>query len=119
MSKVDLELKKAFGELQQKYVETSQKLKLSDLQIDTLRRAKQHASITERELSTLDSKTVMYEAVGRMFILTSSDDVKSNLKKKQDSAEEKIKNLENNKAYLERNLKEAENNIREMVQHRK
>lgn len=54
-----------------------------------------------------------------MFILTPLDEVKVNLKKKQSTADDKIKALENNKAYLERNLKEAENNIREMVQQRK
>jgi len=119
MSKVDIELKKAFTELQQKAVETSQKLRLADVQIDTLRRSKKRASFTERELSTLNAETPMYESVGRMFILTPSEEVKSNLKHRQDAADEKIKNLENNKAYLERNLKEAENNLREMVQQRK
>lgn len=54
-----------------------------------------------------------------MFILTPINDVKENLKKRQSGADEKIKALENNKAYLERNLKEAENNLREMVQQRK
>lgn len=54
-----------------------------------------------------------------MFVLTAVDEVKSNLKKKQDAADEKISKLENNKSYLERNLKESENNLREMVQQRK
>lgn len=57
--------------------------------------------------------------MGRMFILTPINEVKVNLKKRQTGADEKIKALENNKAYLERNLKEAENNLREMVQQRK
>lgn len=71
------------------------------------------------EVTKLDSNTKTYESVGRMFILTPLDDVKQNLKKKQEIADEKIKALENNKTYLEKNLKEAENNIREMVQQRK
>lgn len=54
-----------------------------------------------------------------MFILTPMNEVKNNLTKRQTVADEKIKALENNKAYLERNLKEAENNLREMVQQRK
>lgn len=71
------------------------------------------------EITSLDQNTRTYESVGRMFILTPLDEVKKNLKTKQETAEEKIKALENNKSYLERNLKEAENNIREMVQQRK
>lgn len=54
-----------------------------------------------------------------MFLLTPLDEVKQNQKKKQETADEKIKALENNKTYLEKSLKEAENNIREMVQQRK
>lgn len=54
-----------------------------------------------------------------MFVLTPVSDVKNNLKKKQDAADEKINKLENNKTYLERSLKESENNLREMVQQRK
>lgn len=72
-----------------------------------------------REISGLNPKTNTYKAVGRMFILQDIADVKTDLKKRQTSADEKVKSLENNKTYLERNLKEAENNLREMVQHRK
>lgn len=38
----------AFTELQQKMIETTQKLRLSDAQIEGLKRNKQHAEITER-----------------------------------------------------------------------
>lgn len=54
-----------------------------------------------------------------MFVLTDIAEVKSNLKKRQNTADEKIKTLENNKNYLERSLKDAENNLREMVQQKK
>ncbi|KAI4470209.1 prefoldin subunit 1-related [Holotrichia oblita] len=119
MSKVDMELKKAFSELQQKAIDTTQKLRLADIQIESLKRQKQHATLTEREISSLEPDTKTYESVGRMFVLTPVSDVKNNLKKKQDAADEKINKLENNKTYLERNLKESENNLREMVQQRK
>ncbi|KAJ8955933.1 hypothetical protein NQ314_006782 [Rhamnusium bicolor] len=100
MSKVDMELKKAFIELQEKQIETTQKLRIADIQIENLKRSKQHASITEREINSLE-------------------DVKENLKTKQNSAEEKIKLLENSKAYLENSLKEATNSLRELVQTKK
>jgi len=119
MARVDMELKKAFAELQQKAIDTAQKLKLSDIQIDSLKRTKQHASLTEREVALLDPSTKTYDSVGRMFLLTPLDEIKDNLKKKQTTADEKIKTLDNNKTYLERSLKDAENNLREMVQQRK
>ncbi|KAF2885541.1 hypothetical protein ILUMI_20609 [Ignelater luminosus] len=119
MAKVDMELKKAFSELQQKAIDTAQQLKLADIQIENLKRTKQHAILTEREISSLEPNTKTYDSVGRMFVLTPLNEIRENLKKKQTTAEEKVKTLENNKAYLERSLKDAENNLREMVQQRK
>ncbi|KAF5305629.1 hypothetical protein FQR65_LT07710 [Abscondita terminalis] len=119
MAKVDMELKKAFAELQQKAIETAQQLKLADIQIESLKRSKQHASLTEREISSLDPSIKTYDSIGRMFMLSPLGEIKDNLKKKQSAAEDKIKTLENSKSYLERSLKDSENNLREMVQQRK
>nr|CAG4639714.1 EOG090X0LK7 [Daphnia magna] len=141
---MDLELKKAFAELQQKMVETSQKLKLADLQIETLKRSMTHAQLTDKEISQLPTDTKTYESVGRMFVLKEVTEARLNLDNKIKGCEEKVKTLEvristdsfkkklypfNNlykthlkkgtKAYLERSLKESENNIREMIQQRK
>lgn len=114
----DAELKKAFAELHEKVIDTRQKLKLSDVQIETLRRTKQRAELTQVELKTLPEKTRTFESVGRMFLLQDIDSIKTDLDKRTKTAEEKIKTLENNKQYLQRSLKESENNIREMVQRR-
>ncbi|XP_069673113.1 prefoldin subunit 1 [Periplaneta americana] len=120
MSKaVDLELKRAFTELQQKMLETTHKLKLADVQIDNLKRSMQHAQLTEKEISSLDPGTNTYESVGRMFILTDIPEVCKHLQTKSQACSEKIKTLESNKSYLERSLKDSENNLREMVQQRK
>ncbi|XP_019866486.1 prefoldin subunit 1 [Aethina tumida] len=118
-TKVDMELKKAFTELQEKQIETSQKIKLHDLQIEGLKRNKKHASFTEREINALEEGTRTYEAVGRMFVLTPMADIKENLQKKQAAAEEKIKVLEGNKSYLENSLLEATNSLRELVQQKR
>ncbi|XP_030757844.1 prefoldin subunit 1 [Sitophilus oryzae] len=119
MSGVDLELKKAFTELQEKKVVTEQKLQISRIQIEALKRAKQHSVITEREIAGLEPVTKTFESVGRMFILTPKDTVQENLKKKQNHAEEKIKTLETQMGYLENSLKEATNSLRELVQQKK
>ncbi|XP_066147820.1 prefoldin subunit 1 [Euwallacea fornicatus] len=119
MPKVDLELKKAFSELQEKKIETEQKLRISAIQIEALKRAKQHALITEREISALEPSTRTYESVGRMFVLTPKEVVGENIKKKQSNAEEKIKNFEGQVQYLENSLKDATNSLRELVQQKK
>ncbi|KAM6912057.1 prefoldin subunit 1 isoform 2-T2 [Lycodopsis pacificus] len=111
---IDLELKKAFSELQVKMIDTQQKVKLADLQIDQLTRVQKHAKLTHAEIATLSDNTRLYEGVGRMFILQLKEEINDQLKDKQKTADEKIKELEK-KVYLERSVKEAEDNIREML----
>uniref|UniRef100_A0A8B9PR57 Prefoldin subunit 1 n=1 Tax=Apteryx owenii TaxID=8824 RepID=A0A8B9PR57_APTOW len=65
---VDLELKKAFTELQAKVIDTQQKVKLADIQIEQLSRTKKHAHLTDTEIMTLVDETRMYEGVGRIQI---------------------------------------------------
>ncbi|XP_063058682.1 prefoldin subunit 1 [Engraulis encrasicolus] len=116
---IDLELKKAFAELQSKVIDTQQKAKMADLQIDQLNRVKKHANLTHVELTPLPETTRMYEGVGRMFILQSKDEISKQLTDKQKTADDKIKELEQKKTYLERSVKEAEDNIREMLMSRR
>ncbi|XP_012535190.1 prefoldin subunit 1 isoform X1 [Monomorium pharaonis] len=117
MSKVlDEELKQAFSKLHEKMVDTKQKLKLADIQIGKLRGTKQRTELTMKEIGTLPNDTRMYESVGRMFLLNKMNNVKDNLETRIKTSDEKIKTLENNKAYLQRSLKESENEIREMIQ---
>ncbi|KAL0852064.1 hypothetical protein ABMA28_000316 [Loxostege sticticalis] len=116
---VDLELKKAFVELQVKMVETSKKIQVIDSQIGVLKRVLQHVDITQREISTLPPGTKTYESIGRMFLLTDLDEVKSNLKTRESQLTTRNTELEKSKQYLEKNLKESQDNIREMVQQRK
>ncbi|XP_028839412.1 prefoldin subunit 1 [Denticeps clupeoides] len=116
---IDLELKKAFAELQAKMIDTQQKVKLADLQIEQLGRVKKHANLTHAEVAALPHTTRMYEGVGRMFILQSKDEIDDQLLEKQKTADDKVKELEQKKTYLERSVKEAEDNIREMLMSRR
>ncbi|XP_025208765.1 prefoldin subunit 1-like [Rhopalosiphum maidis] len=116
---VDMDLKNAFKELHEKLLYASQKIKLADLQIDTLRRTKQHNILTKQELEKIPKDVKTYEALGRAFVLTPRDDVFKNLDKVNSDTEQKITVLENTKQYLEGNLKESENNLREMVQRKR
>ncbi|KFO72455.1 Prefoldin subunit 1, partial [Cuculus canorus] len=109
----------AFSELQAKAMDTQQKVKLADLQIEQLSKSKKYAHLTDTEVMMLGDETRLYEGVGRMFILQSKGVIHNQLLEKQRIAEEKIKELEQKKAYLERSMKEAEDNIREMLMARR
>ncbi|MBW03762.1 Prefoldin subunit 1, partial [Eschrichtius robustus] len=58
---------RAFTELQAKVIDTQQKVKLADIQIEQLNRTKKHAHLTDTEIMTLVDETNMYEGVGRML----------------------------------------------------
>ncbi|XP_055933329.1 prefoldin subunit 1-like [Argiope bruennichi] len=112
---VDLELKKAFQELQAKVLDTTQKLKLADIQIDSLNKAIQHSQLTQQELKSFPEDTNMFNGVGRMFLLTPQDQIINMLSEKIEASREKIKEFETSKSYLERSMKESEENLRELV----
>uniref|UniRef100_A0A2K5QF43 Prefoldin subunit 1 n=1 Tax=Cebus imitator TaxID=2715852 RepID=A0A2K5QF43_CEBIM len=94
---MDLELRKAFVELQARVTDIQKKVKLTDIQTEQLIRMKKHAHLTE--IMPLVDETNMYEGVGRMFVLQSKEAIHNQL------LEQKI-----------RSVKEAEDNMREMVQ---
>jgi len=112
---VDMELKKAFQEMQTKMVSTTQQLRLSDLQIEQLKRQITHTHLVEKEVASLPRETKTYEGVGRMFILQPMPVIEKNLTEKVKNCEEKIKSIQGSKSYLERSLKESEENLRELV----
>lgn len=59
-------LSQAFTELQAKVIDTQQKVKLADIQIEQLSKTKKHAHLTDTEVMMLVDETRMYEGVGRM-----------------------------------------------------
>ncbi|CAB0018195.1 unnamed protein product [Nesidiocoris tenuis] len=62
MSKtVDLELKKAFAELHQKTVETTKKVQIADMQIESLKKSKQLAELTTVEIK--DNKSFLEKSM--------------------------------------------------------
>ena len=57
----------AFQELQVKVIDTTQKVKIAEMQIEQLKRANQHAKLTDLEIGVLPPDTKTYEAIGRMY----------------------------------------------------
>jgi hypothetical protein len=59
----------AFQDLQVLSLESTQKIKISELQVEQLRSTITRARLTEKELDGLPPDTRTYEAVGRMYDL--------------------------------------------------
>ena len=112
---VDLELKKAFEEMQVKIVNTKNQMKIISAQTDTYKRQIQHSKLTEAEISSLADNVRMYEGVGRMFCLSNKSFILKNLEAKGKVCDQKIIGLEKSKEYLEKNQKESELALRELI----
>ena len=71
MLNIDCErvLVQAFSELQVKIMETNQKMRLAESQIQALKMNIAHAQLTEKEISSLPEETNTYISVGRMCVL--------------------------------------------------
>lgn len=61
----------------------------------------------------------VYLSVGRMFVLTSVQDMRSDLKAKQEKCDKAIELLSKKKEFLAKSLKDQEDGLRELVQQRK
>ncbi|KAG5675110.1 hypothetical protein PVAND_005039 [Polypedilum vanderplanki] len=116
---MDLELKKAFTEMQVNKIETTKKIRILDNQIEVLKKSKQRFELTSRELNELGKNANVYSAVGRCFILSSVPEIKEDLKLKQEKVEGVVVSCEKSKEVLQKNLKEQENALRELVDAKK
>ncbi|PAA85824.1 hypothetical protein BOX15_Mlig007696g2 [Macrostomum lignano] len=115
-SGVDMELKEAITQLQQKKLQTNQQLMFQSRQMDQLQKDVRHRQLVLEELASINPEGRVYSSVGRMFMLQPVDEIRAEIRTKISASEEKAKTLEANKTYLEQSLKEAENNLREMIQ---
>uniref|UniRef100_A0A1L8DTX2 Putative molecular chaperone prefoldin subunit 1 n=1 Tax=Nyssomyia neivai TaxID=330878 RepID=A0A1L8DTX2_9DIPT len=118
-SPADLELRKAFAEMQMNKIESTKKLRVLDMQIDSLKKSKQRLIITEHEVSNLPPETKVYASIGRMFALSSAQEMSDELKGKQTKVDTMISQCDTNKSYVVKSLKEQEENLRELVQQKK
>ena len=112
---VDMELKKAFEDLQMKMMTSRSQIKVITSQVEQLKRQIQHSKLTEAELESMSSNVRMYEGIGRMFALSAKPTILKGLGDKSKKCEEKITSLEKSKEYLEKSVKESENSLRELI----
>uniref|UniRef100_UPI00358EAD09 prefoldin subunit 1 n=1 Tax=Myxine glutinosa TaxID=7769 RepID=UPI00358EAD09 len=112
---VDRELQKAFVELQARVIEAQRQEQQAEGRMEALSRTAMTCKLTLQEISTLPSKTRLFQGVGRMFLLQDREYVLSDLKSERGEAENCLGQLKRQKEELSRRVDEAEKNIREML----
>ena len=119
MANVDMELRRAFQELQLQVIDSREKIRQMDVQIELSKRSAQHSKLTQNEIKSLPDGVNVYESVGRMFVKRNIHQISQLLDGKIKTNEDKIKSLESSKSYLETSVKESENNLRELINQKK
>ncbi|XP_037961006.1 prefoldin subunit 1 [Teleopsis dalmanni] len=119
MAQMDIELKKAFAEMQINKIETTKKMNMIDMKCDMVKTGKHKYQLTEKGTSDLTNDTRVYLSVGRMFVLTDVQNMRNDLKQKQEKCDKAIILLNKKKEFLAKSLKDQEDGLRELVQQRK
>lgn len=120
-------------------LETTKKINMIDMKCDMVKKGKHKYTLTEKGTSNLTDDTKwahlltslvvwtwlidtifrVYLSVGRMFLLTDVDNMREDLKSKQEKCDKAIELLEKKKEFLQKSLKDQEDGLRELVQQRK
>ncbi|XP_055923749.1 prefoldin subunit 1 [Eupeodes corollae] len=119
MAAMDMELKKAFTEVQIHRVETTKKMNMLDMKHDMVKTGKHKCILTEKGTSDLPDDARVYLSVGRMFVLTNVQNMREDLKSKQEKCQKTLDLLEKKKEFLAKSLKDQEDNLRELVKQKK
>jgi chaperonin cofactor prefoldin len=112
--------RKQFMELQQKYIETTQKLKQLHAQFQQKSVDKQRALLTAKELSATTSddgksEVNLYKPLGRGFVLRSKPQIEKELAETVKKAEKMMDDCQNQRTFLEGKIEELERNLRELL----
>ncbi len=112
--------RKQFTELQQKYIDTTQKLKQMHSQFQQKSVEKQRALLTAKELSVStneddETTTNLYKPIGRGFVLRSREQIERELAQTVKKTEKMMDDCQNQRTFLEGKIEELERNLRELL----
>ena len=116
---VDMELKKAFQELQVQMINTKNFAESIQVEMGQLKGAIMGMDVTQKKIQTLPADTRIYQVLGRAFHLQNTREMSEKIGQMMIENDKRIKALENNKTYHENKLKESEKSLRELVETKK
>ena len=114
---VDPAANRELMDLRQQYTQTKREYGTTQAEVKKLQREIKVSEITKSELESLpeDSDAKMYQGVGKMFMLSSRENVFADLAKTTKESESKEADMSKKLSYLENRLKSQEQNIRELL----
>lgn len=101
-------------------IETSKKIRAIDMQIDSMKKQRARYEIIEREVYNIKADNArVYQAVGRMFIMSSVPEIKSDYTQRKEKVVKVMQTCDSTKETLVKNLQEQEGHLRELVDQKK
>mmetsp|Transcript_562 Transcript_562/g.866 ORF Transcript_562/g.866 Transcript_562/m.866 type:complete len:262 (+) Transcript_562:59-844(+) len=112
----DAAVNKELQELHQQYVETLREQKTVEANINMAQREYQAHELTKSEIDQLpETNTTMYRSVGKMFMLSTRDEINEHLEQSMKDEKKKENDLTQKQEYMTRRLKSQQQNIQELV----
>nr|OQO29157.1 hypothetical protein B0A51_03861 [Rachicladosporium sp. CCFEE 5018] len=98
-------------EIQAKAQFSSQQLGIVRTQLASQARKKRMLELSTKELDALPGATPVYNGVGKMFVGTSTQDVKKEQTREAEAVVKEIENLKKKENYLETTLKNSQEHM--------
>ncbi|KXS99661.1 hypothetical protein AC578_9886 [Pseudocercospora eumusae] len=111
MSIPNEKLQQLLQEIEQKAAFAQQQLGIVRSQIASKNREKRMLELSDKELDALPKATPVYDGVGKMFVLTSTEDVKKRQSKEAADVTAELENLEKKLHYLETTLANSQQHM--------
>ncbi|KXT15134.1 hypothetical protein AC579_7926 [Pseudocercospora musae] len=111
MSIPNEKLQQLLQEIEQKAAFAQQQLGTVRAQIASKNREKRMLQLSDTELDALPKETPVYDGVGKMFVLTSTEDVKKRQSKEATDVKAELENLEKKLHYLETTLANSQQHM--------
>ncbi|GJJ70310.1 prefoldin subunit 1 [Entomortierella parvispora] len=108
-------LGKIINDLQNKLQEANRMVASVQAQIQTREREKRLSELTNKELSSIDTNTVTYKSVGKMFVQEPLPSLTKELSTRVSEMDKDVAALDKKRIYWERNKTEAQGNLQELV----
>mmetsp|Transcript_22494 Transcript_22494/g.76459 ORF Transcript_22494/g.76459 Transcript_22494/m.76459 type:complete len:135 (-) Transcript_22494:632-1036(-) len=105
-----------FAELQQKYVEVTNRIKQMQMQSRSRESDKRRAELTIQELGEISDDTKMYKALGKAFVLEPKADIITAMETTIKNVDEDQAKYKTSSEYMQKTAQQTENDLKELLQ---
>mmetsp|Transcript_49323 Transcript_49323/g.139644 ORF Transcript_49323/g.139644 Transcript_49323/m.139644 type:complete len:255 (-) Transcript_49323:360-1124(-) len=113
--RMDENTQKEVQELSEQYQATGRELSEVNAKLQGAMREQKATAITIGEVDQVTDETPLYRAVGKMFMLSGKDDVKTSLSNEMEDVEKRKTELTSRRTYLQRRLQSQEANLKDLM----